>query len=108
MEKNVINKKVNKVVESPHVINPPHEKLTLKELTELLVKNFNKHEGIYSLSLEIQISVGNFGPAESVAPGAMFGVSGVGLNKVDKESVNTVDASKVNPLKASKKSTAVL
>ena len=73
---------------------------SLIELTEILVKHKGLHEGLYNLSLEFQLAVGAVGPTpELICPGAMIGVSRIGLSKTEKEKTNihTVDAAKVNP-----------
>ena len=73
---------------------------SLVELTEILVKHQGLHEGLYNLSLEFQIAVGAVGPTpELISPGAMIGISRVGLSKTEKEKTNiqTVDAANVNP-----------
>lgn len=73
---------------------------SLIELTEILVKHQKLHEGFYNLYLEFQLAVGAVGPTpELLCPGAMIGVSRIGLAKTEKEKANiqTVDASKVNP-----------
>lgn len=78
---------------------------TLTELTEILIKHQGLHEGLYNLSLEFQLAVGAVGPTpELLCPGAMIGVSRIGLSKTAAEKANnhTVDAAKVNP--TSKKS----
>jgi hypothetical protein len=73
---------------------------SLVELTEILVKHQEIHEGLYNLSLEFQLGFGAVGPTpELICPGAMIGVSRIGLSKTEKEKANlhTVDAAKVNP-----------
>ena len=73
---------------------------SLVELTELLVKHQKLHDGLYNLSLEFQLAVGAVGPTpELICPGAMIGVSRIGLSKTEKEKANihTIDAAKVNP-----------
>ena len=66
------------------------------------IKGF--HEGLYDLSIEFSFAVGNIGPTkEQMLPGAMFGVSGVGLIKTEQVGPNTVDAALVNPTKPSRK-----
>jgi hypothetical protein len=73
---------------------------SLVELTEILVKHQGLHEGLYNLSLEFQIAVGAVGPTpELISPGAMIGISRIGLSKTEKEKANiqTVDAANVNP-----------
>lgn len=73
---------------------------SLIELTEILVKHQKLHEGLYNLSLEFQLAVGAVGPTpELICPGAMIGVSRIGLSKTETEKANihTVDAAKINP-----------
>lgn len=88
----------------PSAINEktaPFPPMTLKELIVLIIKEKDLHEGIFTLELELQIAVGGFGPTpELVMPGAMFGVSRIGLTQVQQVGPQTVDAAQVNPLKA--------
>lgn len=77
---------------------------SLIELTEILVKSQGLHDGLYNLSVQFQIAVGAVGPSpELIGPGAMFGVSRIGLSKTEesKRNIHTVNAAEVNP--ASKK-----
>lgn len=77
---------------------------SLIELTEILVKSQDLHDGLYNLSVQFQIAVGAVGPSpELIGPGAMFGVSRIGLSKTEesKRNIHTVNAAEVNP--ASKK-----
>ncbi len=76
------------------------DEFSLIELTEILIKYKNIHEGLYNLSLEFQFAIGSVGPTpELICPGAMIGVSRFGLSKTEKAKTNihTVDAAKVNP-----------
>lgn len=71
---------------------------TLKEITEMLIKQLDLHEGLYNLGIEFKIGFGSVGAsAEDSLPGAMFGVSRLGLTKVDTATDRTVDAAEVNP-----------
>ena len=73
---------------------------SLRELTEILVKNQGLHEGFYNLSIQFQIGVGAVGPSsELICPGAMVGISRVGLSKTEetKKNIHTVNAAEVNP-----------
>ncbi len=73
-------------------------KLSLKQLAAVLVKHYGMHDGLYEASIDIQTSLGNIGmTAATVVPGAMFGVSGVGLRKATTAGLHTVDARVVNP-----------
>jgi hypothetical protein len=73
---------------------------SLREITELLIKHQELHEGLYELSFQFQIAVGGVKTSpENVLPGAMFGVSAIGLSKSEEENMNTIDAAQVNPLK---------
>lgn len=75
--------------------------MTLKELAELLIKEKNLHEGLFDLAFEFQIAVGGVGPTtESLVPGAMIGVSRVGLTQTQQVGPHTVDAALVNPAQA--------
>lgn len=70
----------------------------MKEVAELLVKEYKLHEGLYDLMLEYQFAFGNFGPTSAqVTPGAMIGLAKLGLTRVDKVGPLTVDAAQVNP-----------
>lgn len=81
--------------------------LTMQELTRLLIKHYDLHEGKFDLSMELQIGVGAVGPdPTSPLPGAFFGVSKVGLSKVDKDGPATVDAAIINPRLSAKKAAA--
>ena len=73
---------------------------SLIEMTEILIKNQGLHEGLYNLSVQFQIAVGAVGPSpESICPGAMMGISRIGLSRTKKEKANihTVNAAEVNP-----------
>lgn len=72
--------------------------LTLKELATLLVSHYGYHDGLYEVSVEISIGIGPVGPSpEETLPGAIVGVSRIGLVKAARASKHTVDAAEVNP-----------
>lgn len=74
------------------------EPLSLKEVTEVLVKHFGFHEGFYDLSFEIRIAVGRFGPTpEEALPGAQYGIGGVSILRSKALGPHSVDAAVVNP-----------
>lgn len=80
--------------------------LSIKDLTEILVKHQNLHEGLYDLNVEFMMGFGQIGPTpEQVLPGAMLGLSRFGLNKVEHVGPNTVDAAVANPLKKTRAKT---
>jgi hypothetical protein len=75
------------------------EILTLKDLAKILIRHKGLNEGLYNLSFRFEIAVGAVGPTpDAMVPGAMFGVSGVGLEKVPVAGPLTVDAAIVNPV----------
>lgn len=81
------------------IASPPPAILSLKDVTKIVIKHIDLHEGLYNLVFQFQIAVGAVGPSpETVVPGAMFGVSGVGLEKVPNAGPHTVDAAIVNPV----------
>lgn len=93
------------IEESPVPSSAVGQPLTLKEVTELLVRHYGLHEGNYNLSMEFRIGTGTFGPdQEERYPGAFFTIVKIGLTKADEPNQNTIDAAEVNPKrKAGKK-----
>jgi hypothetical protein len=73
---------------------------SLVEMAEILIKSQGLHEGLYNLSFQFQIAVGAVGPSqELICPGAMMGISRIGLLKTEEEKANihTVNAAEINP-----------
>lgn len=83
----------------------PVESLSLLELTEVLVKHYDLHEGVFNLLVEFQIGLGNVGPDPlSPAPGAAIGVTRFGLAPAPvPPNATSVDASIFNPSASSDK-----
>jgi hypothetical protein len=81
----------------------PHG-LDLKSLTEVLIRHFDIHEGVYQLNFGFRIGVGGFAmdptPGSSPLPGAMVGVEGVNISRIPDgvDLPNAVDAAQVNPV----------
>jgi hypothetical protein len=77
--------------------------LNLQSLTEVVIRHFKIHEGIYQLNVGFKIGVGGIamdGGANAVPlPGAMVGVEGVSLARIPPgvNAPNSVDAAEVNP-----------
>lgn len=70
----------------------------LRDLAALMVKDQGLHDGLYELSIEIQVAVGVVGPdKDSVLPGALIGFKSAGLRKVEKANRLSVNAAEVNP-----------
>lgn len=77
---------------------PIESPLSMRELTVLLIKHYGIHEGTYDLLVEFQIGMGAVGPdPTSLTPGAMIGVSKVGLVLAKENGQSSVDAALVNP-----------
>lgn len=75
--------------------------LSLKEVGVALIKHLDLHEGLYDVSIEFKLAVGQVGPTQdSVLPGAIVGISRIGLAETTSKGPNTVDAGEVNPAKA--------
>lgn len=69
----------------------------------MVIRDQGIHEGLYDIGLEFNMAVGSVGPdQDSQLPGAIFGVSRIGIIQVPKAGPNTVDAAKVNPAKKRK------
>ncbi len=72
--------------------------LSLRDLAGVLVKHYEIHEGRYELFIEFQIGTGPIGPdPEHLIPGAMIGLSKVGLRLSLGEGSTMVDAAIINP-----------
>jgi len=72
--------------------------MSLKDLGTLLVQHYSLHEGLWDVAVEMQVAIGQLGPtAEQRMPGAMFGISRVGLVRASSAGAHTVDAAQVNP-----------
>lgn len=78
--------------------------LSLTEVTSLLIKHYDLHEGMYDVAIELKIAAGAIGPSpESSLPGAMFGVSGIGLQRTETPGPRSINAAEVNPVKKQRK-----
>ena len=76
--------------------------LSMRDLTILLIKHYGLHEGCYDVLIEFQIGVGAVGPdPASLTPGAMIGVSKVGLVLAKENGQSSIDAGLVNPAPSS-------
>lgn len=85
---------------------PVEAPLSMRDLAGVLVKHYGIHEGHFDLLVEFQIGVGPVGPdPAALTPGAMIGVSRIGLMPSKTGGPATVDAAAVNPVKKSRKRT---
>lgn len=81
---------------------PVDQPLSMRDLTAALIKHYGIHEGRYDLMIEFQIGMGAVGPdPASATPGAMIGVSRVGLVPAKGDGPTSVDAALVNPAPSS-------
>lgn len=71
---------------------------SLAQLSTMLIKENEIHEGHYEAFFEFQFAAGAIGPnEEEILPGIMLGVRSVGIRKVDKPNPLSIDAAAVNP-----------
>lgn len=92
----------NTTTPSPPV--PVDAPLSMRDLVAVLIKHYKIHDGNYDLLLEYQIGVGMVGPGpDALTPGAMVGISRVGLVKSAMEGPTTVNAAIINPAKKNSK-----
>ncbi|MEY4908534.1 MAG: hypothetical protein RL260_2252 [Pseudomonadota bacterium] len=83
--------------EQPMLPIPVEPALSIREITELLVRHHGLHDGIYDLMTQFHIGSGGVGPAPGeLLPGLMIGLARIGLVKVPVAGPNSVDASQVN------------
>ena len=85
-------------------INDPHPMLTLRDITEVLIKHYGHHDGKYEVLLSFDIGVGPFiRPGSSgPTPTAFMSIAGLQLSRVaDGQEISNpngvVDAAIVNP-----------
>jgi hypothetical protein len=80
---------------------PTQYAFDLSEVAEALIKANDIHEGLWTLSFDITVAVGTFGPSTADAkPGAMMQIAKVQLVRQSSalpDAPNLVDAAKVNP-----------
>ena len=79
-----------------------HKLFTVRELTEILIKHANIHEGIWGSMVEFGFGAGNMpiaGPDNefSLKPAGIVSVIKIGIQKFDQPNPLTVDAAKINP-----------
>ena len=92
------------LAQHPTPISSP---LSIRELATVLVKHYGLTEGKYDLMVEFQIGVGPVGPGkDSVLPGAMIGVSRIGLISATQLGPNTIDAASITPPKKPRRKSA--
>jgi hypothetical protein len=78
---------------------------TLRELTEILIKHADIHEGIWGPMIEFGFGAGNMpiaGPSNEFAlrPAGIVSISQIGLQKFDEQNPLTVDAKTINPTRS--------
>lgn len=79
----------------------------MRDLAAVLIRHYGLHEGLYDLLIEFQVGVGAVGPdPTALTPGAMIGVSRVGLIPSRSKGPTTVDAAIINPTKKAPRKTA--
>lgn len=75
------------------------------ELTEILIKNSDVHEGLWYVYLEFGLAGANVGTSPEkgdLLPAAIVPVVKIGIQRTTEISSLTVDASKVNPVSRKK------
>lgn len=84
--------------------------VTHAKLIELLIKDANVHDGVWSLVINFQVGVGKYGPSPNeMLPGVAVSVGPIGIQRSQPgepttgPSVVVVDAAKVNPAPRGKK-----
>lgn len=71
-----------------------------RELLDLLAKAANLNEGRWMLSVNFNMTPGNFGPSDKeIIPGILVGVARIGLQRADKNAPEAlvIDAADIRP-----------
>ncbi len=77
-----------------------------KEITELLIKKQDIHEGLWAIYVEFGLGAANIGTSPedlNILPAAIVPVKRIGIQRHDQPNPLTIDASQVNPTPAKKK-----
>lgn len=79
--------------------DPTAYNFPFKDITELLIRKANLHEGIWALTFHLGMGPTNIPPPAGgdPLPGVIVQIAGIGLQKVEKETHMALDAAKVNP-----------
>ncbi|UOD51323.1 hypothetical protein [Orrella daihaiensis] len=71
---------------------------SLDEITKILIKHHDYHDGFFEIYFELNMAVGSFdGPGTTPLPGAAVTFAKIGIKRVTDPGPCAVDASKVNP-----------
>ena len=91
-------------------MSQPHQTmLDTKELIGILIREMGLHEGHFSLAVEFAFTAGNVGPSpDQTMPGAIIGISKIGIVESEIPTPNTVNASEVNPKKLARTKKATI
>lgn len=74
------------------------EPLAHKDLVAVLLRHYEIHEGEWDILVELMLGAGPIKPAPDQAyPGALVGITRIGIQKTEIKGPATVDASVVNP-----------
>ena len=85
-------------------LNKPFGIVPLSDVTKLLIKQNNIHEGLFDLAFEITVTVGTLGASKGDAfPGVLSQIKAVGLIRTEDRKEITVDAAECNPKKSNVK-----
>jgi len=77
---------------------PAIDPLSMRQLTEVLIRHHGLTEGLFDLLVEFQIGTGAVGPdKDRLLPGAMIGLARVGLSPAKVRGPNTLDAAELQP-----------
>ncbi len=76
-----------------------------KEITELLIKKQDIHEGFWTIYIEFALTAANIAASPddtNLLPAAIIPVKRIGIQRVDQPNQLTIDAAKINPAKKAK------
>ncbi|MBK5912802.1 hypothetical protein [Rhodocyclus purpureus] len=90
--------------EHPADQQPVAEPLSIRQIAELLVKQYGLTDGLYDPMIEFSIGTAYAGANEDdTLPSAIVGVSRIGLIRTQKKTALTVDAAQINKPKRRRK-----
>lgn len=82
-----------KIIKPPEIVG---KELSIKDLTEVLIRHYGLKEGRYELLIQFKIGMGSAGPTpEEKLPSAIVGLNKISLVKTEGDGPMVVDASEI-------------
>jgi hypothetical protein len=76
----------------------PPRLMAVRDIGIMMLRHLDIHDGLWDITVEFQAGFGAMGPSPgAMLPGAMFGISKIGIVRAQQQGPLTIDASVANP-----------